>query len=109
MTPVIEEPAHQQRLRGIPRFQSARLLLLELVLHRDEEFTAQDGFMVCWADGTAVDHLADIEAVAEQVSQWTAGERNAADGATIRERAHLGDDALVVQILQQLFKLPSSR
>ena len=58
--------------------------------------------MLGWADAAAIDDLADVEAVAQQIGERTAGEGNAADGAPVGQRPHLGDDAAVAQIHQQL-------
>ena len=43
-------------------------------------------------------HLADVEAVAKQVGEWPARERNAADVFSGLQGADLGDDALLAQV-----------
>jgi hypothetical protein len=46
-------------------------------------------------------HLTDIEAIAQEVGERPAGERNAADGRSGLQRANLGDDALLAQVGHQ--------
>src|SRR5262249_52500621 len=46
-------------------------------------------------------HLADIEAIAQEVGERPAGERNTADGRSGLQRANLGDDALFAQVGHQ--------
>src|SRR6202049_1102141 len=46
-------------------------------------------------------HLTDIKAIAKEVGERPAGERNAADGRSGLQRANLGDDALLAQVGHQ--------
>ena len=58
-----------------------------------EQVSIDDGGLLASQDLALEDHLADVEAVAEQMGERTACEGNAADGLACLQRPDLGDDA----------------
>ena len=64
-----------------------RMLLREPVLHRLEQVAIENGLVLGRADCAAIDHLADVEAVAQQIGERAAREGNAAMRAPVRQLA----------------------
>jgi hypothetical protein len=73
-----EQPAQQQRLGAGSRPDEAMMLLRQPLLDGIEQLALQDGRMLARDGLAAIDHLAEVEAVAQQVGQRAAGERDAA-------------------------------
>ena len=53
------------------------------------------------ADVALIDHLADAEPIAQHMREGAPGERDAADRASIRRPADLGEDAAAAEIGQE--------
>src|SRR6516165_2157000 len=82
----------QQRFGFGPRNRVGVALLVELGLHRVKEITIEDGGLLAGEDLALEDDLADIEPIAQEVGERTAGERDPANRAPALERSHLGDN-----------------
>jgi hypothetical protein len=86
---VVEELAHQQRRRARPALNEGALLRGELGLDGFEQVAIEDRLMLSRAHVTAIEDLADVEAVVQQIGEGTPRERDAADGAAIRKPAQV--------------------
>src|SRR5271157_1795205 len=60
--------------------------------------------MLARAHLPTVDHLANVEAVAQQISEGTTREGNAPDGPPVRKPPHLGHDPALAQLAQELIE-----
>src|SRR5215211_6243134 len=77
---AIVEAAAGQKRRGVhPGGFVISCLLTEPSLNRLEQIAINNRGLLAWKRLTLEDDLADVEAVPQQVSQRTAGERDAAD------------------------------
>src|SRR5258708_38441692 len=63
-----------------------------------EQVPIDNGRLLALEDLTLKRHVADIEAIVEQMGEWSARERDAAYGLAGLERPHLGDDAPLAQV-----------
>src|SRR5262249_42600459 len=73
----------------------------ELGLNCLEQVPVKDRRLLARADLAVVDPLADVEPIAQQISQRASGERDATDCASIRQPADLCDDAAAAEVGQQ--------
>ena len=58
-------------------------LFVQLRLHGLEQAAVDDGGLLAFQDLALEDDVADVEAVAQQIGEWAAGEGNAADRAAM--------------------------
>ena len=98
---VIEDAAGQQGLGVHPCGPMICRLLTQLGLDGVEQVPIENGGLFAIEDLTLEWHLTDIEAIAQEVGERAAGERNAADDLSGLQRANLGDDALFAQVGHQ--------
>src|SRR4051812_35132615 len=73
-------------------------LLGQLDLDGVEELPINNGRLLARQDLALECHLSNVESVAEQVSERSARERDAADRFSCFQGADLGDDALITQV-----------
>ena len=73
----------------------------QLGLDGIEQVPIDNGGLLAGQDLTLEDHLPNVEAVAKQMGERPARERNAADGLACLQRADLGDDAPLAQVGHQ--------
>ena len=59
-------------------------LLVKFSLNRLEQRAIENSGLLAWEDLALVADLADIEAIAQESGERSTGERNAADGPSIR-------------------------
>ena len=95
---VIEDAADQQRLGLRPCGLVIVHLFGQLGLDGIEQVPIDDGGLLAGQDLTLEGHLSNVEAVAKQMGERSARERNAADGLPGLERPNLGDDAPLAQV-----------
>src|SRR6478672_9551726 len=98
---VIEDAASQQGLGVHPCGPMICRLLAQLGLDGVEQVPIENAGLFAIEDLTLEWHLTDIEAIAQEVGERPAAERNAADGLSGLQRANLGDDALFAQVGHQ--------
>jgi hypothetical protein len=101
VTPIVEDPPEQHGLRVRPLSGKSGALLAQSALHRLEQLTDKDGLVFTGIDLAAVNDLANVAPVVQEIGEGASGERDAANGAPIGACAHLGNDAAVAQIGQQ--------
>jgi hypothetical protein len=70
-------------------------------LDRVEQIPVEDGWLLAGGDLALEREFADVEPVAEQVGEGTAGKGNAADDLTGLQDAPFGDDASLSQVSHQ--------
>src|SRR5262249_11085967 len=80
---IIEDAAHEQSLRACPSRSVATALLGELSLNSLEQIPIKDRGMICAADLALEVDRADVEAVAQEISERPSGEGDAANGPSI--------------------------
>src|SRR5246127_1220240 len=95
---VIKDAAGQQGVGVHPCGPMIGRLLTQLGLDGVEKVPMQNAGLFAIEDLTLECHLTDIEAIAKEMGERPAGERNAADGLSGLQRANLGDDALFAQL-----------
>src|SRR5207245_7296795 len=95
---VIEDTADQQRLGLHPCGFVTVHLFAQLGLDGLEQVPIDNGRLLALEDLTLKRNVSDIEAIAEQMGERSARERNSADGLPGLERPHLGDDARLAQV-----------
>src|SRR6476660_8143838 len=95
---VIEDAAGQQGLGVHPCGPMIGRLLTQLGLDSVEQVQIEKARLFAMEDLTLEWHLTDIEAIAQQVGERPAAERNAAEGRSGLQRANLGADALFGQL-----------
>ena len=76
-------------------------LVVELGLHRVEEITIEDGWLLPGEYLALESDLADVEPIAQKMGERAAGEWDAADRAPSLERSHLGDDPTLAKVGHQ--------
>src|SRR6266446_3644730 len=95
---VIEDTADQQGLGLHPCGFVTVHLFAQLGLDGLEQVPIDNGWLLALEDLTLKQHVSDIEAIAEQMGERSARERDAAYGLPGLERPHLGDDAPLAQV-----------
>ena len=95
---VIEDASGQQRLGFHPCGRVIVALLVQLGLDGVEQVPINNGGLFAGQDLALEGHLPDVEAVAQQVGERAARERDAADCLAGLEGAGLGDDASLAQV-----------
>src|SRR5215211_1965236 len=98
---IVVDATDQQGLGFGARRRVIVQLLTELVLDRIEEITTDDGWLLARQDLAFEGNLANVEPVAEQVSEGTAGEWDTSDRPPALERPHLGDDPAFPEVGHQ--------
>src|SRR5262245_10251899 len=98
VAPVVIDATDQQGFRFDACGRVAVALRVELGLHGVKEITIEDGGLLARKDVALEGDLADIEAVAQEMGERTARERDASDRPPALERSHLGDDASFTQV-----------
>src|SRR5712691_3446346 len=89
----------QRRPRAIDVTRSAREdLFAQLGLDGLEQVPINNGRLLALEDLTLKRHVSDIEAIAEQMGERSARERDAPDRLPCLETPHLGDDAPLTQV-----------
>ena len=73
----------------------------KLGLHRLEQGTIHNRRLFAAMDLATVDHLADIEAVLEQMGERPHAEAAAADGPAVRQPPRLAANAPTIEVLRQ--------
>src|SRR5207253_2691580 len=90
------------RMAGKPRSRQRRARLgRKLGLHRREQGTIQNRRLLAAMDLATVDHLADIEAVLEQMGECPHAKALPADGPAIRQPPRLATNSPAIEVLRQ--------
>ena len=84
-------------------------LVLELGLHRIEEITIENGWLLAGKHFTLEDDLADIEPIVQKVGERATGEWDPSYGAAGLERSRLGDGPCWRRSARSRLRLPSAR
>src|SRR5215211_4938124 len=71
----------------------------KLALHRRKQRGIENGLVFTAVNGATVDHLADIEAVLEQMRERAHAKAAPTDGAAVRSPPQLAADPLAVEVL----------
>src|SRR6476620_400604 len=95
---VVEDTADQRGLGLHPCGFVTVHLFAQLGLDGLEQVAIDNGRLLALEDLTLKRHVADIEAIAEQMGERSARERDATDGLPDLERPYLGDDAPLAQV-----------
>jgi hypothetical protein len=88
-------------LRLLPGFGVIRPLLVELGLNGLEHRPIKDGWLFSREDFAFVANLSNIEAVAQESGEGSAGEWDAPNGRPVGQRSDLGLDPSLPQVSQQ--------
>jgi hypothetical protein len=95
---VIEDTADQQGLGLDPCGFVTVHLFAQLGLDGLEQVPIDNARLLALEDLTLKRHVSDIEAIAEQMGERSARERDTAYGLPGLERPHLGNDAPLAQV-----------
>src|SRR5215467_14149577 len=95
---VVIEPADQQRAGCRALGSMLVALLVELGLHRVKEIAIEDGRLLAGKDVTLEGDLADIEPIAQEIGERTAGEGDPSNRSSGLERSQLGHDPPFTQV-----------
>ena len=95
---AIEDTADQQGLGLHPCSFVTIHLFTQLGLDGLEQVPIDNGRLLALEDLTLKRHVSDIEAIAKQMGERSARERDAAYGVPDLKRPHLGDDAPHAQV-----------
>src|SRR5215211_5200659 len=98
---LVKQSAGQEGGRAAQPATSLDRLRGKLGLHGLEQGTIEDRLVLATVNVTAVDHLADIEPVLEQMRERPHPERAPTDGAAIRALPRLAADAAPVEVVRQ--------
>ena len=95
---LVEHAAAQEGGRGSQPAPPLNRPSCKPRLHGREQRTIEDRFMITLVSLAAVDHLADVEAVLEQIGERPHPEAAVAGGATVRSLPRLAADAAPVEV-----------
>src|SRR6187549_1092024 len=95
---IVEDTADQQGLGLHPCGFVTVHLFAQLDVDGLEEVPIDNGRLLALEDLTLERHVSNIEAIAEQMGERSARERDAAYGLPGLERPYLGDDAPLAQV-----------
>src|SRR5947208_1183051 len=98
VAPIIEDAAAEQSTGAVAPRRWNSGLLAQLRLNRLEQPSFDDGPLFALQNLTLERDLADVKAIAKQVREWTACERNTADRLPSSQFAELRNDPVVAQI-----------
>src|SRR5829696_8070798 len=98
---LVKQAAGQEGGRAAQPAASLDRLRGKLGLRGLEQGTIEDRLLLATVNVTAVDHLADIEPVLEQMRERPHREGATADGATVRQLPGLAADAAPVEVVRQ--------
>src|SRR6266702_7590638 len=76
-------------------------LVVELGLHRLKEISIEDGGLLPSKHPTPIDHLSEVEPVAQKMGERAAGKRDSPNRAARLERPDLGHDPPLPQVDHQ--------
>src|SRR5215207_7320964 len=98
MAAAVEQQPRQERLPLSSRVPPLNGILVEERLHGLEHLSLDQGWLLAFVDPALVGDLAEVEAVAQDVSQRSPPDRGVADAAPISTPAQGRADATLVQL-----------
>src|SRR5712692_918820 len=98
---VVEDAAGQDGGRALQPDLPVDGVGGEFFLHGLEQGAIEDRLMLPAMDLAAIDHLADVEPVLEQIGEGAHSEPDASDDPAVRTAPRLGPDAAPVEILHE--------
>src|SRR5918994_471789 len=98
MAAAVEEQPRQERLPRKPRIPPLNRVPVEQGLHGLEHLLLDQSWLLALVDAALVGHLAEVEAVAQDVGQRSPPDRRAPAGPPVRSSAQDRADAARIQL-----------